>query len=364
MTTLQAAPDTRPVAAPSDDDRARVSDCALMFPATPVDPVELRTFASFVEMTGLRRLYCGQSTVFEPHSTYSRLVADGSRTPLGTAVTLMPLRHPFTAALQARELALFSGRSYVAGLGLGSRHFNEAMTGTWPASPLTYVREYAEVVRDLLRTGSVDRQGRYFSVTADLPAKLDVEVELALGVLRPRMTEVAGAVADVGISWLTPPSYCRDQLLPRLRLGARDRDDAPRLATVVNVAVARPDRDPVELALAGLGNHLAAPHYGDALTKAGYDIRLGDREHNAREIVEQGLYVYGTPEEIAVRLREYLDAGVDEVLLNPGGVYLSRGGLQALQDLDEITRALAPAIDAPDAAADTADTAAPAAPAS
>ncbi|MDT9593132.1 LLM class flavin-dependent oxidoreductase [Nocardioides zeae] len=340
MTTLQHPPTTAPQA-DGDAGRVRVSDCSVMFPATPVDPVELKTFASFVELSGMRRLYCGQSAVFEPHTTFARLVADGCRTPLGTAVTLMALRHPFTAALHARELALFSGQSYVAGLGLGSRHFNEAMTGSWPASPLTYVREYASVVRQLLDGGRVELDGRYFSVHAALPAELPAEVELALGVLRPRMTELAGEVADLGISWLTPASYCRDQLLPALAHGARGRDVVPRLATVVNVAVARPGRDPVELALAGLGNHLAAPHYGDALTKAGFDVRIGDREHNAREIVDQGLYVYGTPEEIAERLRDYRDAGVDEILINPGGVYLTQGGLEALRDLDEIARALA-----------------------
>lgn len=344
MTTLQNAPDqfTAP-ATTRTPDRVSVADCSLMFPATPIDPVELTTFSSFVELAGMRRLYCGQSVVFEPHTTYSRLIAQGSRTPLGTAVTLMPLRHPFTAALHARELAVFSGTSYVAGLGLGSRRFNETFTGAWPASPLTYVREYATIVRDLLAGREVDLDGRYFTVRAQLPPTAPFETRLALGVLRPKMTELAGEVADVGISWLTPPSYCRDELVPALRRGAKDRDDKPRLATVVNVAVERPGRDPVELALAGLGNHLAAPHYGDALTRAGYDIRIGEREHNAREIVDQGLYVYGSADEIAVRLREYLDAGVEEILLNPGGVYLSRGGLEALQDLDDITKAMAPA---------------------
>lgn len=328
-----------------------VADCSLMYPTSPVDPVELRTFASFAELAGLRRLYLGQTLVFEPHSTLTRLLAQGARTPLGTAVTLMPLRHPVTAALHAREIALFSGTDYVAGLGLGSRQFNEAVAGGWPGSPLTYVREYAEIVRGLVAGERVDVDGRYFRVRTQLSApEVEYDVRLALGVLRPRMTEVAGAVADVGISWLTPPEYCADQLVPALTRGAAGRDRVPSLATVVNVAVDRPGRDPRAMALAGLGNHLAAPHYGDMLQRSGYDIVLGDRDHNAAEIVRRGLFVHGSPAEIADALRAYVDAGVEEILLNVGGVYLSHGPLEALQDLEDITAALGGRPDLEDAA--------------
>lgn len=319
-----------------------VRDCSLMYPTSPVDPVELRTFSTFAQLAGLQRLYVGQTLVFEPHTTFSRLLAQGSTTPLGTAVTLMPLRHPLTAALQARELALFSDTRYVAGLGLGSRQFNEAVGGGWPASPLGYVREYASIVRGLVRGERVQVAGDHFRVDTRLgPPGLDYEVEVGLGVLRPKMTELAGEVADVAISWLTPPEYCAEQLVPALERGAVEREERPRLATVVNVAVARPGRDPVRLALAGLGNHLAAPHYGDALRRAGYDVVVGDRDHNAAEIVRRGLYLYGSPEEIATGLRRYREAGVGEILLNVGGVYLSEGPLAALQDLQDVTSALA-----------------------
>lgn len=317
----------------------RRSDCSVMYPSFPVDPVELSTFSSFVQLAEMRRLYLGQTMVFEPHTTLARLIAGGSTTPVGTAVTLMPFRHPVVAALQARELALFSGATYVAGLGLGSRRFNESMSG-WPRSPLTYVREYATVVRDLLDHKAVDHQGEYFQVRTRMEPELDYSVELGLGVLRPRMTELAGEIADVAISWLTPAHYCAEQLLPALAKGGADRDTPARLATVVNVAVERPGRDPVELVKAGLHNHLSAPHYGDALTKAGYDIRIGDGDHNSEEIVRRGLFVYGSPQEIVDGLRVYLDAGVDEILLNVGGVYLSRGPLEALQDLEDITSAM------------------------
>lgn len=319
----------------------RRDDCSVMYPSFPVDPVELDTFSSFVRLGGLRRLYLGQTMVFEPHTTFSRLLAGGSTTPMGTAVSLMPLRHPVLAALHARELALFSGTSYVAGLGLGSRVFNETVAGGWPASPLGYVREYATIVRALLDGERVDVDGDHFSVRTSLEGRLEAQVEVGLGVLRPRMTELAGEVADVAISWLTPPEYCEEQLVPALERGGANRDTRTRLATVVNLAVDRPGRDPVALAVAGVGNHLMAPHYGNALQRAGYDIKIGDRDHNAREVVDRGLYAFGSPQEIADQLSAYLAAGVDEILLNIGGVYNTEGTIAALQDLDDVTAAMA-----------------------
>lgn len=323
-----------------DTSRVTRNDLSVMFPVSPVDPTEVETFAKFVDLAGLQRLYMGQGLVFETHTTLARLVGSGIRIPLGTAVTLMPMRHPVLAAMHARELAAFTDQRYVAGLGMGSRQFVDAVGGGWPASPLGYTREYATIVRSLLETGAVDLQGKYFQVRTRLDPQMDVEVDLALGVLRPAMTRLAGEIADIGISWLTPPEYCAEQLVPALEKGGADRDRRARLAAVVAVAVDRPGRDPVELAKAGLMNHLRAPHYGDALQKAGYDIRIGDAEHNAREIVERGLYVCGSPSEIADALAEYKAAGVDDILLNAGGVRLSEGPVAALTDLNEIVEAI------------------------
>lgn len=323
-------------------DRTQVTrqDCAVMFPVSSIDPKEVETFARFADLSGLQRMYMGQGLIFETHTTLARIVGGGTRVPLGTAVTLMPMRHPVVAAMQARELAVFSNNKYVAGLGLGSRHFVETVGGGWPRSPLTYTREYATIVRDLLEHGEVDVQGDYFSVKTRLEPPLDVDVDVALGVLRPAMTRLAGEVADLGISWLTPPEYCAEQLVPALEKGGVHRDRRARLAAVVAVAVDRPGRDPVELAKAGLLNHLRAPHYGDALQKAGYDVRIGDGEHNAREIVDRGLFVHGSPEEIVDQLAAYKEAGVDEIILNTGGVRLSEGPVEALTDLKEIVEAM------------------------
>ena len=164
----------------------------------------------------------------------------------------------------------------------------------------------------------------------------DPSVELGLGVLRPAMARLAGSVADVAISWLTPPHYCSDILVPALEAGAVDRVSPPRLTAVVAVGVDAVGRDPIGLAKAGLEHHLSAPHYGDALQKAGFDIVIGDAVHNVREVVDRGLYVYGSPAQVVDALEEYFAAGVQEVVLNLSGVFIAHGPFAALRDLDAI----------------------------
>ncbi|WP_278259913.1 LLM class flavin-dependent oxidoreductase [Nocardioides convexus] len=78
-------------------------------------------YASMVEWTAVHRLWQGQSVVIEPHQAFAHAAGAGLRIPLGLAVTLMPLRHPFEAAVQAASLARTTGQPLVAGYGPGPK---------------------------------------------------------------------------------------------------------------------------------------------------------------------------------------------------------------------------------------------------
>lgn len=318
----------------------RPQDVSVFFPTQPVDVNDVAAFADLTRLRGMRRFYLGQSHQLDTHAVFARLTGRGPTPAFGTGVVLTGLRHPLAAAVAARTTAALSGQPFVAGFGLGPRRLAEA-TGGWPSSPLTAVREYATIVRALLDGERVDVRGETVSFTGGVRNAVTAPpVELGLGVLRPRMAEVAGEVADVAISWLTPARYCQDVLLPALDRGAKDRVTRPRLATVVPVAVERPGRDLFKVVHAGFQHHLAAPHYGEALARAGLDVRPGDARHNAAEVVRSGLLVSGTPAEIVDRLREHRAAGIDEIVLHPGGVAATDGPVAALQDLDDIADAL------------------------
>ncbi|PZX36499.1 MULTISPECIES: hypothetical protein [unclassified Streptomyces] len=115
----------------------------------------------------------------------------------------------------------------------------------------------------------------------------------------------------------------------------------PRVVTVVHAAVDRPHRNPYRLAYTAARAHLAGRHYTDMLRRAGLRVHhsrpnLGAR---ARALVDAGVFLHGTPREIAAGLAEYGRAGVDEVVVNVAGVYSDHGREDAVRDLREILTA-------------------------
>ncbi|GEC06261.1 LLM class F420-dependent oxidoreductase [Streptomyces spinoverrucosus] len=313
---------------------------AVLYPLQPDHPELVAPFAELVARTGARRLWLCQSFRAEPHQVLAYLAGMGHSVPVGTSVTLLPLRHPYEAALQARSLALLTGRPVVAGYGIGTPEFAQGLTPEPYRSPRTAVAEYLTSVRALLNGEDVAHDGPYHCLHASLPpVGPHAPVEVGAGVLRPGMARTAGATADMAITWMTPPSYIRDTLAPQLAAGAAEagRATRPRIATAVHVAVRRPGRDPRRLARAAAGAHLRAPHYADMLRRAGVDV---DAPDPAAELLRAGVVVTGTPEEIAATLADHRAAGVDELVLNPTATLLTEGVHAAVTDLEEITAAL------------------------
>ncbi|MGW2596296.1 F420-dependent peptide dehydroalanine reductase LxmJ [Streptomyces klenkii] len=316
---------------------------AVLYPLQPDHPELVAPFAGLVQRSGARRLWLCQSFKAEPHQVLAHLSGAGYDVPVGTSVSVMPLRHPYEAALQARSLALLTGQPVVAGYGIGTPDFVAALTGEPYKSPRTAVRDYLTSVRDLLDGKAVDHAGPYHHLDARLLPLDHAPVEVGAGVLRPGMARTAGEVADVAITWMTPPAYVRDVLVPALEEGARaaGRPARPRVATAVHVAVARPGRDLRRTALAGAGEHLKGPHYADMLRRAGVPVDAHDPASTATAtaLLDHSVVVTGTPREIAERLAEYRASGVDEVMLNPAGVMLTEGVRAAVDDMEEIIAA-------------------------
>ena len=291
---------------------------SLLYPAQPGAPQTVAPFAALVHQGRARRLWMGQSLALETHQTFAFLAGAGLRVPMGTSVTLIPFRHPYEAALQARSAAALTGQPYVAGFGVSHPAFVQSLLGAPYESPLRAASEYLAAVRRFLDGG--------------LPELEHPPVELGLGVLRPGMARTAGEHADVAITWMTPPAYVAETLVPAL--GAR-----PRIATVVHVAVERDGRDPRALAHVAAAGHLPTAHYTDMLARAGIRADPADTEAGAAVLVEHGVYVFGTPAEIAGRLAEDRAAGVDEIILNLAGVLFTEGLDAALADLQDVLAA-------------------------
>ncbi|MFF8989609.1 LLM class flavin-dependent oxidoreductase [Streptomyces sp. NPDC014983] len=280
---------------------------------------------------------------YDTYHLFAYLAGRGLNVPTGTAVTVMPLRHPYEAAIQARSVALFTGRPMIAGFGPGAVEFVASLRGSAYRSPLTASREYLSMVRALVNGEPVEKAGEYHCLHGMLPPLPSPapRVDVGVGVLRAGMAKVAGEVADAAITWLTPLPYITGVLAPAMREGAREQDRRPpRIVSLVHFAVDRPGRDARRLVLAANDKHLGTRHYTAMLRSAGLKADPADPAGGADALIESGVFLTGSAGEIAKQVVDHLHAGVDEVVLSPGGVLLSHGEKAALADLREVVAEL------------------------
>ncbi|MFD3936236.1 LLM class flavin-dependent oxidoreductase [Streptomyces sp. NPDC058611] len=312
---------------------------SVLYPAMPTDPRHVAPFAALVRDGGAARLWQGQSLCTDTQQVFAYLAGMGYRVPVGTSVALMPLRHPLDAAIQARSLSVLTGHRTVIGLGPATPDVVAGLHGRPYDSPRDACVEYLTEVRRLIGTED-GAAGPGIGASIGLPGLPHPGVETGLGVLRPTLARAAGRAADAAISWMTPPGYVRDTLLPAMAKGAAESGrPVPRMVTVVHAAVDRPGRHAYRLAFAAAHVHLAGPHYCDMLRRAGLRVHHSRPGLGARALVDSGVFLYGTPGNIAAQLAEFDRAGVDEVVVNVAGVYSEHGRPDAVRDLQEILAA-------------------------
>jgi alkanesulfonate monooxygenase SsuD/methylene tetrahydromethanopterin reductase-like flavin-dependent oxidoreductase (luciferase family) len=313
---------------------------SVVFPEQPKDMGAFKAFGRRVAERPGSRLWTTQSTVIDCYQAVAYIAGAGIRVPIGLGVVLSPLVHPMEAANRARSLAILTGNEVWAGYGSGGQDVVAAMLGAPYAAPATAVGEYVDVVRRCLNDEPFHYQGKYYDVTHS-PLTIDApRVLLGTGILRPGMARVTGKKADFGITWLTPANYISDVLIPSLDEGAALAErDRPKVVSMVHAAVQRAHRDPVDLVKTANWGHLSAAHYRDMLSISGIANVSADPAEVAAQLVENQIFNYGSGEEIARQILGYAEIGVEEVVLNVSGVFMTEGLEAALADVQEILAA-------------------------
>jgi 5,10-methylenetetrahydromethanopterin reductase len=253
--------------------------------------------------------------------------------PVGLGIASAMTRHP---ALHAMEIAtmsrLFPGRVW-AGVGLGVPVWLDQM-GLRPSSPLTALRECVTALRRLLDGDQVTEAGRCFQFDAvELTHQPASPVPIYLGVVNEKGLRLSGELADgtvlsvlAGVAYI---AWAREQTAQ----GARDAGRDPGEHRLTTYALYSVDADPVaarEAVREAVAFYLAAMPDNDLSRVYGISDELGalssagGAELIARELPDSwidDLAIAGDPEQCAVRLRAFLEAGSDSVglwLFPPG----------------------------------------------
>lgn len=247
-------------------------------------------------------------------SLFAAAAARTNAIRLGTAIVPTYPRHPVMLASQALVLeALAPGRIRL-GIGPSHRPTIEGMFGIQMGKPLEHLREYMAVLRGLLWEGSADVQGSYFTVKSALPPGVTPpKTPLPISALRAGAFRLAGEIADGAISWVCPIPYLVNTAKPAMIEGARAAGRAtPPLIGHVPVALST-NKDAVRAAARPqLANYGRLPFYAGMFKDAGFPVGEGGAMTDA--LLDE-LVVSGAPDEVAARLHQIQDEGVDELLV-------------------------------------------------
>jgi alkanesulfonate monooxygenase SsuD/methylene tetrahydromethanopterin reductase-like flavin-dependent oxidoreductase (luciferase family) len=235
------------------------------------------------------------------------------RIRLGTAIVPSYPRHPLVMAQQALAVHDLAPTRLRLGVGSGDRVFLESRYGLSQTAPLSYLKEYLEVLRGVLWQGSIDYQGKFFQVVDTLPRT--AQVPLLIPTLGLKAFRLAGEIADGALASLCPVPYLLDQALPALRAGAEGRSrPAPPVIACLPVALSM-DEEAVLTAVCQLMQRLIQTStYARMFVQAGWASAVNGDEAELNALA-RSLVISGNEATVRDRVQELLAGGVDELLL-------------------------------------------------
>jgi F420-dependent oxidoreductase-like protein len=264
------------------------------------------------EQAGVRQVWMTQSVgMLDTLTLFAGAAAQTTRIRLGTSIIPVYPRHPLVMIQQAATINGLAPERLRLGIGTSHRHVIEDVYGLGMPSPLAYLREYVEVMRQGLWTGRVEHQGRFFKVAASIPRP--AQIPLLISALGEKAFRLAGEIADGAISWVCPVPYLLERALPALRAGAQAQNrPAPPLVAHIPVAMSTDEAAVQKAATARIAFYTKAPFYVHMFALAGFPI--GGDGSGIPALVKE-LVVAGTAAQVEKRVRELVASGLDELLL-------------------------------------------------
>ena len=230
---------------------------------------------------------------------------------LGTSIVPIYPRHPLVMVQQTQVVAQLAPGRFRLGVGPSHRPTIESMGIEFDA-PLAHLREYIQILKSILQTGSVDFDGEHYSAHAAIPGPLDVQVMGSA--LRKGSFELCGAEADGAISWICPGSFLRDVAIPAMEKGAKDAGrPVPPLIAHAPVCV-HDNPEEVRAAVREQIMNPRLPYYQNMLIESGFpEAKNGEWSDSMID----GVVIWGDEETCAQGIQELFATGATEVLASP-----------------------------------------------
>jgi probable F420-dependent oxidoreductase len=265
-----------------------------------------------------------------PFITHALNARATSRIQLGTGIATAATRTPFEMANAAADVDEISGGRTLLGLSTGGAGWMEHFTGTDIDRPLTRLREYIHIVRQLWDHFQTDEpfafQGKIYRASSP-PLNpwgtrnlVRPKIPIYLAGLKQGMARLAGEIADGVFGFLPTPSFIEQHVIPNLAVGAAKagRDPADIEVTALVICSISDDREEaIRRARINVGNYVAYPVSNTVIEFMGLQE---DRDHVLMRLLSEGpaalataasdelvrtFAIAGTPDEAAEQLEAY-----------------------------------------------------------
>lgn len=243
-------------------------------------------------------------------SFYPVAAKETKKIRLGTSIVPIYPRHPLVLASEVLAITDLAGiNRFRLGVGPSHRHIIEDSFGIKMHKPLSYLKEYVEVLRDALSRGEVNHHGEFFNIQAQNLRK--AEIPILVSALGEGAFRLGGEISDGVISWLCPVPYLLKFGKPQIKDGAKNRTKEPPLVAHVLVSMSEKESEAISQTQKRLANYTRSPFYTKMFAKAGFVIEREGTEGLARELL-----VMGNDSEIKEKVLKLLESGLDELLLH------------------------------------------------
>ena len=246
------------------------------------------------------------------------------RARLGTGVVPIFSRTPATMAQAAATIDEFSGGRMVLGLGVSHQVTVENWYGAKIEKPVSQMREYAAIVRAILRS-EAPPEGEFFKTRFQFMGyEPRPDLPIYVAALSPNMLRLAGEVADGVMLWLCNPDYIRAVVVPAVTEG-RERagktlDGFDVVAAVPTALTDDPDaarttmrQDLIPYAsLPFYRSMLERSGFGDEITAFDEGMQAGDVERAKAGLSDRllgALAGIGSADDVRAAVQRYREAG-------------------------------------------------------
>ena len=252
------------------------------------------------------------------------------RIRVGTGVVPIYTRTPATMAQTAATLNEISGGRMTLGLGVSHRPVVEGWHGQTIDKPVAEMREYASIVRAILR-GEHPPDGEKWKTGFHLAGiETAPELPIYIAALSPAMLRLAGEIADGVILWLCNPRYIAEVVIPEVSKG-REKAGLPMegfdvVAAVPGATTADPSAA-WQAMRKDLIPYFGLPFYRAMIERTGfeediraYDAAAGDLDAMQAAISDgflAELTAVGDDAGVRAGLARYRDAGASSPCIGP-----------------------------------------------